>query len=970
MKTLSNLWRYWLPILALSLFASRCLYEVNPIQFIFSGDGLVVLLMASVALGLAHLVKRLISRRQPAWLPPDLSAFLLLLVYVVWPQVDVILALVLFLGALALWGANYLLPARPRWFELALGVIVFALYFGTLSGHVGAADTFEFQVVMPQWGITHPTGYPLFVTLGKLFSLLPLGSMAFRLNVLSAIVATLAAWLIYRLIVRLTSDRLSAAIATLLLAASPVFWSQAIVVEVYTLNALLVAVVLWLLVRLLENPAVGTQKRLIWALALTLGLALSHHFDSAILFVPAGLTLFITRPKLPGKGWLIATGWFLLGLAPWSLIYFRWPALHNGQWMTIGEWVGWITGQRFGGALNLALWSDPTRWGIMLRLALEQFGWIGAVLAGLGLLVLIRRARWVALITFAAFAGYFFFGLVYNVPDISVFVIPLFLIMAVWIGVAIGAIVQWAGERLPAAVPVAPDQVRRTAILVFSLLPILAVANNYAANDQHDLGAAQEAWGRYVLSLPIPDRAALLVDSEKIAPLYYLQVTEKLRPDLDIMVLGDETLYRQELDRRISAGQPVYLARFLPNLPYRMQSLGPLVEVSREPAGAIPVMGAPLNASFGDQIELLGVTAEQGNPYRISLYWKAASPERKNYHVRLRLTDTQGQVWWEDTGAHPVGGYYPTGAWAPGEVVADFHEIKLEPYLSPGTYDLQVGLFTPFRNDGLPVNGQEWLKVAGISIVSPNSQPLAREVRMAYDRIALMSLDEPGMVPPASPVALRVDAIGAAAPALFALIDERSVRSTFTQTVREGQTRLAFTAPEFEGHYQLDMTTGQPVRCHWLAEMTTNCVLGTLTVAGDTLEDAVNFDNQVLLSNVRLDGSTLKPNESIKVDLVWRGLKAWPDNYTAFVHLVGPDGRVHGQVDQWPVQGTLPTSSWPAGQRVDDPYVITLPADAPGGKYQVEVGWYLLSTLRRLNVLDSAGRPSDDHVIVGEFTVP
>ena len=155
--------------------------------------------------------------------------------------------------------------------------------------------------------------------------------------------------------------------------------------------------------------------------------------------------------------------------------------------------------------------------------------------------------------------------------------------------------------------------------MIFSLLPILAIASNYAVNDQHDLGVTQEAWGRYVLSLPIPDRAALLVDSEKIAPLYYLQVTEKMRPDLDIMVLGDEALYRQELDRRITAGQPVYLARFLPNLPYRMRSLGPLVEVSREPLSAAPTIGTPINASFGDQIELLGMTEELGNPYRINL---------------------------------------------------------------------------------------------------------------------------------------------------------------------------------------------------------------------------------------------------------------------------------------------------------------------------------------------------------------
>jgi hypothetical protein len=126
----------------------------------------------------------------------------------------------------------------------------------------------------------------------------------------------------------------------------------------------------------------------------------------------------------------------------------------------------------------------------------------------------------------------------------------------------------------------------------------------------------------------------------------------------------------------------------------------------------------------------------------------------------------------------------------------------------------------------------------------------------------------------------------------------------------------------------------------------------------------------VLLLDAKIDRDTVKPGETVKVDLTWRGLKSWPDNYTAFVHLLGPDGKVHGQIDQWPVQGTRPTSSWTAGQVVDDPYTITLPPDAPGGKYQVEVGWYLLSTLRRLNVLDGVGRASDDHVIIGEFNVP
>jgi hypothetical protein len=257
-----------------------------------------------------------------------------------------------------------------------------------------------------------------------------------------------------------------------------------------------------------------------------------------------------------------------------------------------------------------------------------------------------------------------------------------------------------------------------------------------------------------------------------------------------------------------------------------------------------------------------------------------------------------------------------------------------------------------------------------VQVVAQRNELLARDVRMAYGPTALLSLDELSTVPPESQVALHLQTMGATINASLALIDERNIYAVYTHTLRAGQTRATFPAPEFEGDYQIRLATGQPARCHWLADLANSCELGTLTVAGQAIGNAINFENQVLLLDSKIDRETVKPGETAKVDLTWRGLKSWPDNYTAFVHLLGPDGKVHGQVDQWPVQGTLPTLSWTAGQVVNDPYVITLPADAPRGQYQVEVGWYLLSTLRRLNVLDGVGRPSDDHVIIGEFSVP
>ncbi len=987
-----------LPAMTLGLFTARVGYELDPLRLAFLGDWPGTLVFTLVIAAIACYALR-VTRYSFS-----LTPFLLLSLYIFWPDTNLRLALILFLGSIGLAVAHDARPAHARLFALGFAASVFVMYLATLGDHVGRADTFEFQVVAPQLGIAHPTGYPLFILLGKLFSLLPLGSMALRVNLLSALSATLAVLLIYRLILSLTADRLVAALAALMLAASSVFWSQSVVAEVYALNALFVAIISILLVRL-TNDQLPNDHLTIYSLAFVFGLALTHHLTAVILTPAIGLTLLLAKPRLSIKSWLIAIGLFLLGLTPWLYIPLRWPALHNGVPMALSDWAGWIFGLRFGGALNLALWSDATRWNIISRITLEQFGPIGALVAALGLIVLLKRSWRMALITLVIFAGYIFYGLVYNVPDVDVFIIPAFMMMAVWAGVAMGFAAEWieskrqearsggqeaAGQGQGARNTVHASRLtshvlgitrysssrsipvelitRYSLLIVSSLLPLTLIANNFAAVNQRGVDADWEAWGRYALSLPIPDRAALLVDSEKIAPLYYLQVTEHLRPDLDILVLGDEALYRQELDRRVAAGQAVYLARFLPNLPYRLRSLGPLVEVSTQPMTATSSINRSIGATFGADIDLLGVKEEPGDPYRITLYWQAISPERRNYHVRLRLVDAHRTVWWEDRGAHPVSGYYPTGAWAQGEIVPDFHEIKVEPYVPAGEYDLEVGLFTPFRDDGLRLdNGSTWWDVATVQVAPHAAGALAREVRIIAGNAAVTSVEAVGEVPPSSEVALRVEAVGSDVP-LNVVVSIGQL--TASQSLHVGQSRLTLRAPDANGAYPLQLKFDSPARCHWLASLTNECEIGSIDVAGEAIGTALNFDNQVLLTSARIDRDTLRPNETIHVDLTWRGLKAWDADYTVFVHLIGPDGKVHGQADQWPVQGTLPTSSWSAGQTVSDPYAIVLPPDAPSGQYQIEVGWYLLATLRRLPVLDAAGRPSDDKVIVGEFVVP
>jgi hypothetical protein len=143
------------------------------------------------------------------------------------------------------------------------------------------------------------------------------------------------------------------------------------------------------------------------------------------------------------------------------------------------------------------------------------------------------------------------------------------------------------------------------------------------------------------------------------------------------------------------------------------------------------------------------------------------------------------------------------------------------------------------------------------------------------------------------------------------------------------------------------------------------CALPPIRRAGQAAaEGAFNFDGQLLLTDTRLETASAAPGGSVEVRLRWQALQAMSEDYTVFVHLLGPDGQVHGQVDSWPVSGTHATSSWTPGEAIDDSYSVRVAPDAPAGEYELEIGLYLLSTGERLPVLNAAGEVVADRVLV------
>jgi hypothetical protein len=112
-------------------------------------------------------------------------------------------------------------------------------------------------------------------------------------------------------------------------------------------------------------------------------------------------------------------------------------------------------------------------------------------------------------------------------------------------------------------------------------------------------------------------------------------------------------------------------------------------------------------------------------------------------------------------------------------------------------------------------------------------------------------------------------------------------------------------------------------------------------------------------------GSTLPgPGKTVHLTLYWQSTKPITGSYTVFVHVLGPDGRVYGQADSQPLHGAYPTSRWAPGEIVQDDYVVSTPGDSPPGRYQFEVGMYLVETGKRLAVTDASGQPVEQDRIL------
>ena len=180
-------------------------------------------------------------------------------------------------------------------YVVALVFISIAVVYGfTLKRSVEGGDSGEMIIAAYTMGIAHPPGYPLYTLLGKVFSFLPFGTVAFKLNMFSAICNWLACLFLYFSTTLLFKRISLALLAVVVFAFYPYVWRYSLVAEVFSLNNLIASILIWLFIDQILNRK---DLRNLYLGALTIGLGMSHHHTIIFIALPFVVSLMVHEGK-------------------------------------------------------------------------------------------------------------------------------------------------------------------------------------------------------------------------------------------------------------------------------------------------------------------------------------------------------------------------------------------------------------------------------------------------------------------------------------------------------------------------------------------------------------------------------------------------------------------------------------------------------------------------------------------------
>ena len=444
-------------------------------------------------------------------------------------------------------------PSKHRFRPITLltgaGVVACALavYYRTLAPGLTFIDSGELAAVCFRLGIAHPTGYPLYTLLGWFFTHAVPGRPIWLLNLLSSLLSCLCLLTCFAFLTELFLNTgqhkarqslvshppslpgvVSLASGVLLLAFSKVFWSVALITEVYALQGFFCSLLLLLTIRA-ARPEGKPRFRRSALLFFVLGLSFCNHM-STVLIIPA-LLYYMYSTRIPHtlgwKKWLLTSCFFFLGLAVYAYLPLRAvhsPVLNWGNPHTWQTFFWHVSAKQY----RVWMFSSPD---VMLRqlqffvqLMLTSFGYIPLLLIPFGMWHLYHANRPVCWFLLIFFVTDIVYSINYDIVDIDAYFLPAFIISSLWMGSAVYFLagLLWS----------------KKAFLCTCTIPVLwslffiPLVFHYRTIDQSKNNLVEQYTKNIVRTA---EQNAIVLSYQWdyfCSPFYYLQQAEDLRTDL------------------------------------------------------------------------------------------------------------------------------------------------------------------------------------------------------------------------------------------------------------------------------------------------------------------------------------------------------------------------------------------------------------------------------------------------------
>ena len=420
------------------------------------------------------------------------------------------------------------------------------VYLTTRTPVVQFIDSGELAVVCRTLGIAHPTGYPLYTLLGRLFCLVPLGEIVFRVTLMSLLFSCLSGAMLFFALLVMGRDLLPGArgdswlviwaawLAALLFSFTPTLWSQATSNEVYSLNVLFYSLIILLVLLWRTGRGATRGERIFFLMVFVYGLSFGNHM-STVLLLPAilyvsvvtlGKRLFSTRRMIS------TTALFLLGLSVYLFLPIRSAQDPLMDW---GNPESWVTFKRHVTGWQYQVWMFAQSAGELgsnlknfVRLFFHQFPIYLFPLSLVGIWRIFACCPRMMIFLLIVFLGNVLYGINYGIPDIDPYFLGSFLANAIFIGAGLQFVFQI----------IAGLEIKRgfvnIILALFFLLPLILLKSNYYEANRSENHLAYDFASNIVRSTK-KDAVILTNVWDHYSPWLYLRFVESKRPDIDYL---------------------------------------------------------------------------------------------------------------------------------------------------------------------------------------------------------------------------------------------------------------------------------------------------------------------------------------------------------------------------------------------------------------------------------------------------